>query len=87
MHESALRAYPLKQLRQLFGVPLQVLQVGPHLMITPLDRAYPDATNVQIIMLLSPSLHAWHPGSQVKTLPLLSTATLEPSPFRVHFLF
>ena len=84
VHWSPFRAYPLKQLKQLVGVPLQVLQVESHLIMTPLLRAYPDITTVQIRRLLSPSLHVWHPASQVKTLPLESTAQLEPSPLRIH---
>jgi hypothetical protein len=57
VHESPLRAYPLKQLRQLVEVPRQVLQVESHLIIMPSENEYPDFTVIQAKILLSPSLH------------------------------
>ena len=42
VHVSPLRAYPLKQLKQLVGTSLHVLQDEPHLMITPEAKEYPD---------------------------------------------
>jgi hypothetical protein len=56
-------------------------------MIIPFAIEYPEATNRQVRSYFVTYLHAWHPGSQVKTSPLGSNATLEPPPLRMHVLF